>query len=125
MNDEPFLICHVVRGEPAFDIAIKQDCAICLGDGVKTVDDEDGFCDECDGEGYWWIVATSGHRARPFWHTALAWAVGGTNTMDFLSQAPPGWPDHYPLNKSPKEPGLLDRILGSLRPKAEPIKRRV
>lgn len=43
MSNEPFLILHKVRGEPAFDIAIRL-----------PIGDEEG-----------WIIPTSGHSAYP------------------------------------------------------------
>ncbi len=49
MTDEPYLICHKVRGASAFDIAIRM---------------------EVNGE-FWWIIPTSGHRAHPLWWISL------------------------------------------------------
>ena len=46
---EPYLIAHLVRGEPAFDIAIRL-----------QIGDEEG-----------WIIPTSGHRAWPYWEYPL------------------------------------------------------
>ena len=42
-----YIIAHKVRGEPAFDIAIKLDTPL----------DEEV-----------WIIPTSGHRAYPYWY---------------------------------------------------------
>lgn len=72
---EYYLIAHKVRGEPAFDVAIKMD--------VET-DDEP-----------WWIIPTSGHRAYPYWNELL--------TLDSLPpEMPPDWPDHYEVSAAPK-----------------------
>jgi hypothetical protein len=62
---EPFLILHKVRGQPAFDIAIRMKCPLCA-DGVRDCDEVMCDCGECEGLGYWWIIPTSGHRAYPF-----------------------------------------------------------
>lgn len=85
---EPFLIAHLVRGEPAFDIAIKL-----------MIGDEEG-----------WIIPTSGHRARPYWSIELSelridesWP-GEPSFPHILSQvssAPENWPDHYTINDRP------------------------
>src|SRR6185437_4927349 len=69
---EPFLIAHLVRGEPAFDIATQIICPEC-----STINPATGRhaapegCDECDHTGYWWIIPTSGHRAYPYWYQLL------------------------------------------------------
>lgn len=44
-----YLIAHKVRGEPAFDVAIRMETP----------------------SGNWWIIPTSGHRAYPYWNVAL------------------------------------------------------
>lgn len=111
MSDEPFLIAHRVRNEPSFDIAIKQTCGICEGHG-------DG-CDECDGEGYWWICSTSGHRAYPYWHDSLSSFArqdmdGSCNKLDFIPSMPDNCPDHYPSSASPKSSPSAGRSLLSL-----------
>lgn len=117
----PYLIAHVVRGEPAFDIAIPL-----------QIGDEEG-----------WIIPTSGHRAYPYWQKPLhelgidqgpdtCWAWGWNNetgTCQGLIPIPPDdWPDHYPHRASPAEartkaPSLLAAL--GLTPKRDPIKRRV
>jgi hypothetical protein len=125
MTDTPYLIAHVVRGEPAFDIAIRQPCPECeAGAG----------CDECEGEGYWWIVSTSGHRARPYetWYLPdLRMPSFDGEDMDFpwkVGPPPSGWPDHYPINRAPPEAKAEGRSLlaklGLVKAK-EPIRRRV
>lgn len=88
---EPYLICHVVRGQPAFDIAIQLE-------GAGTPSDP----------GPWWIVPTSGHRARPYWQVPLSKLVmksesQGTFDSDPYIEIMPtlpteglaSWPDHY------------------------------
>jgi hypothetical protein len=50
-----FLIAHKVRGETAFDIAIRCD-------DMGTPSDP----------GPWWIIPTSGHRAYPYWQAPLS-----------------------------------------------------
>ena len=51
----PYLIAHKVRGEAAFDVAIRCD-------DMGTDSDP----------GPWWIIPTSGHRAYPLMHWALS-----------------------------------------------------
>lgn len=108
-----FLIAHKVRGEPAFDIAIKMDCPECTAG-----------CPECDGLGYWWIIPTSGHRAHPYWHRQLVlgeWPPQVNDAPDL--DPPPDCPDHYPI-KSEASKAKLSAILTNLLPKYEPIMRR-
>lgn len=113
-----FLIAHKVRGEPAFDIAIKMDCPECTAG-----------CPECDGLGYWWIIPTSGHRAHPYWETPLSKLYTHTGLGDGAIQSipaidpPPDCPDHYPI-KSEASKAKLSAILTNLLPKYEPIMRR-
>ena len=76
---EPYLILHKVRGESAFDIAIKLDHPI-------------------DDDGPIWLIPTSGHRAYPFqWHKLYS-----VSLEQFLSAPtdiiPSDWPDHYSCN---------------------------
>ncbi len=112
---EPFLIAHVVRGEPAFDIAERLRCPVCepimqgLGYGTAS-----NTCKECEGEGFWWIIPTSGHRARPYWHWQLNDLWLKDNWGDIICRAIEageadeklleGWPDHYPVNTSRPAP---------------------
>lgn len=93
-----FLIAHLVRGEPAFDIASQ------IGE---------------DTSGPIWIIPTSGHRAYPYEFIQLnnvskLW-------LDELSSPPPNHPDHYPTSTStitdisalftkPKLPAITRRI---------------
>ena len=97
---EPYLIAHKVRGEPAFDIAIKMD-----------MDGED-----------WWIIPTSGHRAYPYWEQPLSEIVQN-DMMD--CPCPDPWPDHYEVSAAPKGQGQitnLSRLLNLI--PSEPIERR-
>lgn len=74
--DEPYLIAHKVRGEPAFDIAVQMEVA----------------------EGFWWIIPTSGHRAYPFWYTPLDGLGRGSDygfDPGLLPDMPPDLRDHY------------------------------
>lgn len=78
---EPYLIAHIVRGEPAFDIAIKL-----------QIGDEEG-----------WIIPTSGHRAYPFaqWSLCEIELSGYPTTyvIDLIpNKIPSPWPDHYSAN---------------------------
>ena len=57
-----YLIAHKVRGEPAFDIAIK------MGD--------------------WWIIPTSGHRAYPYWHCGFVPLETGPMPADLPDHYP-------------------------------------
>ena len=82
----PYLIAHVVRGSPAFDIAEQL-----------QIGDELG-----------WIIPTSGHRAYPYWTEAL----DAFNPMwkDNLPLPPPDHPDHYSLSTAPKGTGLISNL---------------
>ena len=91
---DPYLIAHKVRGEPAFDIAIRIPCPECHACG----------CEECDQLCYWWIVPTSGHRAYPYDHWALFDICNITT-----GPMPIDLPDHYPVRASPKEPPFFSR----------------
>lgn len=82
---EPYLIAHLVRGEPAFDIAIQMPM----------------------GEEIWWIIPTSGHRARPVWTQKLSYLLdkAGWVIEKIEAEIPADWPDHYPassVRSSPK-----------------------
>ena len=88
-NGNPYLILHKVRGEGAFDIAVKMEMA--NGELV-------------------WIIPTSGHRAYPYWHEELSTVLsgGGPDVLKdgYLGaqwRSPPAdWPDHYAyLDKKP------------------------
>lgn len=105
---EPYLIAHLVRGEPAFDIAICMDGP-----------DEDG--DE------WWIIPTSGHRAYPYWCCLVEELdfLNSKHPNEYLAVCPSDWPDHYPHSASPTPrttPNL--RSLGLAKPQPK-IARRI
>lgn len=86
---EPYLIAHIVRGEPAFDIAI-----LCTEDsGWGTYSDP----------APWWIIPTSGHRAYPYWSIYMSELMAGEsfdpyNLIYRVPPAPSSWPDHYSAN---------------------------
>lgn len=105
-----FLIAHRVRGLPAFDIAIQQTCAICEGQcGGEYVS-----CDECGDDGYWWIVKTSGHRARPYCCCVLEELdfLSGKHPDEYLGVMPSDWPDHYACNDRHRSaPSSLSTLL--------------
>lgn len=95
---DPYLIAHKVRGEPAFDVAVRMDCPLCREDGGTI----SWGCDECDQLGYWWIIPTSGHRAYPYWHCEIADLAVAQGNMEYYSvssevpdEMPPSLPDHY------------------------------
>lgn len=99
--NEPFLILHKVRGEPAFDIAIK------LCDGPAPCQPNCGRYPGCKEEP-WWIIPTSGHRAYPYWHTSVCtdglqlWFSNETDLCHWnLPPMPEGLPDHYAVNDRP------------------------
>ena len=96
---EPYLIAHLVRGEPAFDIAEQME----VGDEV------------------WWIIPTSGHRAYPYRHWSLDDLYDGSD-MDmpkpmYVLEAvdpPEGLPDHYSHTAAPKGHGILSDLAARL-----------
>ncbi len=115
-SPEPHLIAHLVRGQPAFDIAI-------ILDEVGTESDP----------GPWWIIPTSGHRAYPYWFYNLnQMVVEGDHPaesvvmLDEVPEPPPNWPDHYAPSAAPKGQGLISNLaerLGLI-PKPPTITRR-
>lgn len=109
-----FLIAHRVRSEPAFDIATQIDCAECAGQGeIGSHPDKPMFsCSECDGEGFWWIIGTSGHRAYPYWCCILEELdfLNGKHPNDYLGVMPSDWPDHYTTRASPARPSLASLL---------------
>lgn len=132
MSNEPYLIAHLVRGEPAFDIAGKITCPEC-DHGTCYAETAEGTweewaCNECDSEGFWWIIPTSGHRAYPYWHTrlddCLVECVGEYESINYgIPPVPEAWPDHYPHSSSPKAQRIdLVSALGLRKPTQ--IKRR-
>lgn len=83
-----FLIAHKVRGEPAFDIAMRCD-------DMGTPNDP----------GPWWIIPTSGHRAYPFWTKPWGYISGDKELFfhdgrdTYSLQLPEGLRDHYEISK--------------------------
>ena len=94
-SPEPYLIAHLVRGQPTFDIATR----FCEGDA--PCQPACGLYPRCKEE-EWWIIPTSGHRAYPYWswnleHTELS---GGTETLLEIAAKvtiPEGLRDHYSI----------------------------
>ncbi len=112
---ELYLIAHKCRGEPAFDIALQMQCPECRG---GTRDAASSMCNECDSDGYWWIIPTSGHRAYPY-----NWAYYDMDSLLPIEHRdmPPDIPDHYPHathTEAPKQ-SLIDRL--GLKPKPAPM----
>jgi hypothetical protein len=100
---ELYLICHKVRGEPAFDIAERMICPECDLTG----------CSECDHLGYWWIIPTSGHRAYPWWSEVLVCPIYSIDPPPM----PPDLPDHYRPKAEPKRTIDISALV-----KAKPFK---
>ncbi len=128
-----YLIAHRVRGEPAFDVAQRMECPHCGNMGALYKLTWQHECEMCDGEGYWWIIPTSGHRAYPYWFQAIddliSWVdqapYGGADVhmlMDDVPPMPEGWPDHYPCNRT-ADPSLT-AVLAALSP-PQSVRRRV
>jgi len=101
---EPYLIAHLVRGEPAFDIAIR-----CTA--------EDGWGTYTD-PAPWWLIPTSGHRAYPYWDIPLKDLVQDVSFGDEIAMAPfdfsypkppPDHPDHYTTYAAPRT-GLITNL---------------
>jgi len=121
---DPYLIAHKVRGEAAFDIAIRMDCPECK---PRHGDNEYVGCAECDFHGYWWIIPTSGHRAYPYWHCDFMDLAIAQGDMEYISvtaevtDMPIDLPDHYPPRIEPKSPkrSLLAE-LGLAKPQGHP-----
>lgn len=121
----PYLIAHIVRGQPAFDIAERMECPECHpGYDLPATH----FCDECDNLGYWWILSTCGYRARPW----KFYKLNSQGLNQFISEpleCPQGWPDLFAINNKshkpiPEQGNDLLQKLGLLK-KSEPIRRRV
>jgi len=111
MPETPYLICHKVRGQPAFDVAIQME-----------MEDE-----------VWWIIPTSGHRAYPWWQCRIDELdfLNGCHPDLILTDCPDPWPDHYwqPGQTSdlviPDNAGAgLLSALGITRPITAPLERR-
>lgn len=103
---ELYLIAHSVRGEAAFDVALRMECPHCQGHGDLNIADAAFIpCVECEEVGYWWIIPTSGHRAYPWWTRTLTGCMvtnAEENPMEAAGPMPPAWPDHYHTRASPK-----------------------
>jgi hypothetical protein len=117
MTEQHYLILHKVRGQPAFDIAILSDVKVRV-DGVHE---------------QWWIVATSGHRAYPYWYAPISLTPEAILVDGFAIAAfPPSMPeylaDHYAANEKPAaipskkvaaELSFLEALIG--KPKGPPV----
>lgn len=94
-----YLVAHIVRGEPSFDIATREDIA------VNEAGDEETF----------WIIPTSGHRAYPYWSQQIGWDghilyfnEGLKGAVQYILPDPPAdHPDHYHPSAAPKGQGLV------------------
>ena len=100
---EPYWIVHVVRSEPAFDIATRI-----------QIGDEEG-----------WIIPTSGHRAYPYWTSPtpledILYCYGKFMPQDM--EPPADWPDHYSTLPAPRGQGLLSNLAEALGFAPKPIK---
>lgn len=90
----PYLIAHLVRGQPAFDIAEQI---------------------EVEGE-VWWIIPTSGHRAYPYWSKGLDEVLAGPGSewlvdpWENIPDPPEGHPDHYATSAAPRGQGLIKNL---------------
>jgi len=71
-------------------------------------------CDACEGEGYWWIIPTSGHRAYP-WASKELHRCAMEGFINDFGNMPSEARDHYAVVEA-KEPKFntrpLLRILG-------------
>lgn len=94
---EPFLILHKVRGEPAFDIAVKLE----VGNPHPDWEAEEG--EEI------WIIPTSGHRAYParYWKLEDLADISDINgyghhpTPWAMDDLPDDLRDHYEYQPEP------------------------
>lgn len=99
-----YLIAHLVRGQPAFDIAEEIEPDL-------------------------WIIPTSGHRAYPYWSIELDLlgiiTASGMSIQECYSMSPipPNHPDHYA--NLPAAPGRGITDLSFLKPKLPTITRRL
>lgn len=124
---QQYLIAHKVRGERAFDIASKIKCPVC--EPIRQgLDVSSPGCEDCDGEGNWWIVCTSGHRAFP----DGSWALDElADISDYPHQRPmeigepdETLPEHYQVSAAKGEGKVTARDLLKNLIKREPIERR-
>lgn len=127
-----YLIAHKVRGEPAFDVAQHQICPECQSYTSVTGTEVEGRkpqeeCGGCDGDGFTWVIPTSGHRAYPYYHIGLNEIEfegnGNYSLLQEFSRMPDPWPDHYPPRSSPDKPSTKSLLeeLGLAKPKGHPI----
>ena len=113
----PYLIAHIVRGLPCFDIAHRLICPVCEGTLAKVIGDARGSTCECR-DGYWWMI--HGARAHPYWHYGPI-TVENTIEGPYLSidlcvpmpPPPPGHPDFIPTPRPPGR-GLLSDLAARL-----------
>lgn len=125
---DPFLILHKVRGEPAFDVAIRMDCPKCMSVQTAMGDIISYDCEECDNAGFWWIIPTSGHRAYPYdhWklptteHNEVVFFALGHQTFEARPMPSP-WPDHYPTRSAAEPKVNLTSVVAAL---SGPVERR-
>ena len=104
-----YLIAHKCRGEPAFDIATRIRCPECEA-AMQGLDygTASWGCNECDQEGYWWIISTSGHRAYPWWDFPLGALMHDNGDLELIRTVeaagpmPIGLQDHYMVSSRPK-----------------------
>lgn len=123
---ELFLIAHRCRGEPTFDVAERMICPSCDVGESKVKDD---YCEECNDEGYWWILSTSGYRAHPWeYHLLSTIQFYGNNSMQrMLNDMPLNALDCFPINSPSHKPSsdrsndLLARL--NLIPKGPSLRR--
>ena len=125
MSNELYLVAHKVRGEPAFDVASRMECAVCHATEVDFEVPATADCHECDGTGFWWIIPTSGHRAYPWWY--WPWrelACDSHKTYDddthfmpiIAPPMPSNLPDHYATRASVAVPSGLAALLAKRKP---------
>lgn len=119
---DPYLIAHLVRGQPAFDIAIRTNCCVCHANPtavsflVPTTED----CTNCGGLGYDWMIPTSGHRAYPYWFEPLLPIVTGISSecdaeyvtyQEAIPEPPADFTqDHYSPSAAPRGQGLITNL---------------
>lgn len=105
-----YLIAHICRKEPTFDVAERLPCHICQG-GYNTYNDwcapevKQDECTFCDSEGEYWIDHVSGHTPKPYWSVKLMDA--GVPLIDAIRNVPPApkdWPDYYSCNDRDHKP---------------------
>ena len=122
-----YLIAHKVRGKPAFDIAEHMTCPCCsTHDEITNEWVEPKGCAQCDDQGHWWIIPTSGHRAFPFWSETLYEFSFSEGMPDITGYDLSIVRDHYAVEREVatdliKVLGLIHKPLAPV----APIKRRL